>query len=76
MEEHIQWLNMTVLETKKQCVRNEGKIVRAAMAAWKKKSGVFLINYDVIVQKNGEGGVQCWNAIVEISSVIKKNCTE
>ena len=50
----LQLLNSTVLETNKQCVRNEGKKLRAAMAALTKNSGWFLISYDIIPR----GGVQ------------------
>ena len=34
---------------------------------------MFLINYDLIVHNNGGGGLQCLNAIVEITSFIKKS---
>ena len=42
------------------------------MAAWMKKSGWFVINYDIIVPNNEGGGVQCWNnnALVETTAAL------
>ena len=60
---HIKLLNSTKLETKKQFVRNEGKKLRAAIAATTKNSGWFLISYDII-PRGGHNGNATGNKFI------------